>query len=66
MIPVKHVINNDVYNCETYEVDGLPFRGAIITDVATGNVYEETFAKDLSAFTDEKERMKQVDRKSVV
>jgi aldose 1-epimerase len=37
MIPVKHVINNDVYNCETYEVDGLPFRGAIITDVATGN-----------------------------
>ncbi len=33
---------------------------ARLTDVATGNVYEETFAKDLSAFTDEKERMKQV------
>ena len=31
---------------------------ARLTDVATGNVYEETFAKDLSAFTDEKERMK--------
>ncbi len=27
---------------------------ARLTDVATGNVYEETFAKDLSAFTDEK------------
>ena len=37
MIPVKHIINNDVYNCETYDVDGLPFRGAIVTDVATGN-----------------------------
>ena len=35
MIPVKHVINNDVYNCVTYEVDGKPFRGAIITDAAT-------------------------------
>ncbi len=37
MIPVKHIINNDVYNCETYDVDGLPFRGAIVTDVETGN-----------------------------
>ncbi len=37
MIPVKHIINNDVYNCETYDVDGLPFRGAIITDLETGN-----------------------------
>ncbi|MBO4862835.1 MAG: aldose 1-epimerase [Eubacterium sp.] len=36
MIPVKHIINNDVYNCETYDVDGLPFRGAIISDIATG------------------------------
>ena len=33
---------------------------ARLTDVSTGNVYEETFSKDLSAFTDEKERMKQV------
>lgn len=33
---------------------------AQLTDVSTGNVYEETFSKDLSAFTDEKERMKQV------
>ena len=42
MIPVKHVINNDVYNCETYDVDGLPFRGAIMSDVATGKeiIYE--------------------------
>ena len=37
MIPVKHIINNDVYNCETYEVDGLPFRGAVVTDLETGN-----------------------------
>ncbi len=37
MIPVKHIINNDVYNCETYEVDGMPFRGAIVSDIATGN-----------------------------
>ncbi len=36
MIPVKHIINNDVYNCETYDVDGLPFRGAIMTDLKTG------------------------------
>ena len=27
---------------------------ARLTDVSTGNVYEETFSKDLSAFTDEK------------
>ena len=27
---------------------------AQLTDVSTGNVYEETFSKDLSAFTDEK------------
>ena len=37
MIPVKHIINNDVYNCETYDVDGKPFRGAIISDIKTGN-----------------------------
>ena len=37
MIPVKHIIDNDVYNCETYDVDGLPFRGAIVTDIETGN-----------------------------
>nr|MCR5214543.1 aldose 1-epimerase [Eubacterium sp.] len=37
MIPVKHIIDNDVYNCETYEVDGKPFRGAIVTDIETGN-----------------------------
>ena len=36
MIPVKHVIDNDVYNCETYDVDGIPFRGAIITDIDSG------------------------------
>lgn len=42
MIPVKHIIDNDVYNCETYDVDGLPFRGAIISDTKTGNsiIYE--------------------------
>ncbi len=37
MIPVKHIIDNDVYNCETYDVDGVPFRGAIVTDIASGN-----------------------------
>lgn len=37
MIPVKHIIDNDVYNCETYDVDGQQFRGAIITDIETGN-----------------------------
>ena len=36
MIPVKHIINNDVYNCVTYEIDGEPFRGAIISDNASG------------------------------
>ena len=36
MIPVKHIINNDVYNCETYEVDERPFRGAIISSVENG------------------------------
>ena len=36
MIPVKHIINNDVYNCETYDVDSLPFRGAIVSELKTG------------------------------
>ena len=36
MIPVEHIIDNDVYNCETYDVDGLPFRGAIVTDISSG------------------------------
>jgi aldose 1-epimerase len=36
MIPVKHIINNDVYNAETYEVDDKPFRGAIISDQVSG------------------------------
>ena len=36
MIPIKHKINNDVYNCETYDVDGHPFRGAIVTELSTG------------------------------
>ncbi|MBO4591547.1 MAG: aldose 1-epimerase [Eubacterium sp.] len=36
MIPVKHVICNDVYNAETYEIEGEPFRGAIISDTASG------------------------------
>ena len=36
MIPIKHIIDNDVYNCETYDIDGLPFRGAIITDIKSG------------------------------
>ena len=42
MIPVEHIIDNDVYNCETYEVDGKPFRGAIATDIKSGKeiVYE--------------------------
>ena len=37
MIPVKHALDNDVYDCETHEVDGKPFRGAIATDLGTGN-----------------------------
>jgi aldose 1-epimerase len=36
MIPVKHKLDNDVYNMDTDEVDGRPFRGAIATDIATG------------------------------
>ncbi len=36
MIPVKHKLDNDVYNMDTDEVDGRPFRGAIVTDIATG------------------------------
>lgn len=41
-------------------VEGNVTASARLTDVATGNVYEETFSKDLSFFTEEKERMKQV------
>jgi oxygen-independent coproporphyrinogen-3 oxidase len=33
---------------------------AALTEMSTGNVYRETFAKDVSAFENEKERFKQV------
>ncbi len=42
IIPVKQNIDNDVYNIETGEIDGKPFRGALISNIRTGNqiVYE--------------------------
>ena len=42
------------------KIEGNVTASARLTDVATGNVYEETFEKDLSSFTVEKERVKQV------
>ena len=36
MVPVLQVIDNDLYNAEMNELDGEPFNGAIITDMATG------------------------------
>ncbi|MEI4831312.1 coproporphyrinogen III oxidase [Bacillus sp. FJAT-53711] len=41
-------------------IEGNVTASARLTEVETGNVYEETFSKDLSSFTEEKERMKQV------
>ena len=35
MVPVEHVIDNDVYPVVTSDVDGKEFRGAIISDVAS-------------------------------
>jgi len=36
MIPVEHNIDNDVYAAETATIDGKPFRGAILSDIASG------------------------------
>ncbi len=35
MVPVKHIIDNDVYAAETATIDGRQFRGAILSDIAT-------------------------------
>lgn len=36
IIPVKQVIDNDVYNAAVGEVDGKPFHGALISDIRSG------------------------------
>ena len=36
MVPVEHVIDNDVYPTVAADMDGQPFRGAIISDLASG------------------------------
>ncbi len=36
MVPVEHVINNDIYPSVIADLDGVPFRGAIISDLASG------------------------------
>ncbi|EOW9530255.1 coproporphyrinogen III oxidase [Bacillus cytotoxicus] len=42
------------------QIEGNVTASARLTDVVTGNVYEQTFSKDLSSYEVEKERMKQV------
>lgn len=36
MVPVKQIINNDVYYAETGDIDDKPFYGIVATDIATG------------------------------
>lgn len=36
MVPVKQIINNDVYYAETGDMDDKPFYGIVATDIATG------------------------------
>ena len=42
LIPVKQIIDNDVYNTVIGDLDGREFRGAVVTDLRTGAeiVYE--------------------------
>jgi len=42
LVPVEQDIDNDVYRMETIETDGMPFRGAVVSDIASGKeiVYE--------------------------
>lgn len=42
------------------QIEGNVMASACLTDVVTGNVYKQTFSKDLSSYGVEKERMKQV------
>ncbi|AWC27703.1 MULTISPECIES: coproporphyrinogen III oxidase [Bacillus cereus group] len=42
------------------QIEGNVTASACLTDVVTGNVYKQTFSKDLSSYGVEKERMKQV------
>ncbi|MBO6166551.1 MAG: aldose 1-epimerase [Eubacterium sp.] len=42
MVPVKHIINNDIYPMVNADVDGEAFRGVVISDIVSGKeiVYE--------------------------
>ncbi len=46
MIPVKQIINNDVYYAEDGEVDGKPYYGIVATDLASGKEIRYEVCKD--------------------
>lgn len=50
MVPVLHVLDNDMYYGETGDLDGKPFYGAVATDVATGAQVVYEVCKDFKFF----------------
>lgn len=46
MVPVKRVINNDVYYAEMGDVDGQPFYGIVATDLASGKEIRYEVSQD--------------------
>lgn len=46
MVPVKQIINNDVYYAETGDIDGKPFYGIVATDIASGKEIRYEVCRD--------------------
>ncbi|MBO4946588.1 MAG: aldose 1-epimerase [Lachnospiraceae bacterium] len=46
MVPVKQVINNDVYYAEMGDMDGKPFYGIVATDIASGKEIRYEVSRD--------------------
>ena len=46
MIPVKHIIDNDVYYAEEGEVDDKPFYGALVSDLGSGKQIRYEVCRD--------------------